>query len=54
MNHLLKAKALGFNHDSLVKVRATRGHRRSHLFKRRVVIFLAMANTTEHREYFFK
>jgi len=53
-NHLLKAKALGFNHDSLVEVRAARSHRGPHLFKRRVVIFLATANTTEHCEYLFK
>jgi hypothetical protein len=45
---------LGFNHYSLIKVHAARGHGRSHLFKGWVIVFLAVANTTKHCEKFFE
>ena len=52
--HLLEAKALGLNHNGLVEVHAVGGHRRSCLFERWVVIFLAAANTTKHGKYFLE
>jgi hypothetical protein len=48
-NHLLKAKALCFNHDGLVKFHAVRGHSRSALFMVLVNLTLALSEACTHR-----